>query len=451
MTGDRVQAKWEDGKMYFGKVLQVHEGIVIKMIRHWQSGSQDLCVCTSVCTQTWSMFYLMMVWSTLLLSELSGEGSVFCLFPSSYYCLLTKRLFIQRPDKPAEHNYDSSTDSSEAAEARRNRARKRLRDDDSVSQSSMSSPPSSPLTYSARKRPCRIVDSDSTETESDFDDPSHPHIREHQMMKPRGRGRSSSTEQENLLKPPVAPASDGECAPKMMDPSAEGGGVCPLPVAVSGSESEHPLPIKRGRGRPRKLREPYKLRKATMLDPVQENEVNALREGNVEAGGEEGGGKVVGGALLTPPSGDCTPHPKPIPKSAAPPVSPDKESPKQIPNPTPPETPQTDSHSESGILKRMLSQDESSTAAGQTKKTSPSQEGSNSPSSKKKSPVSSRTRAQTKFENVSSVQSLALHNIIHIHDCVILACTLQIFALIFQITKKVDKKDKKQGTHVRHE
>ena len=28
MVGDRVQAKWEDGKMYFGKVLQVYEGIV---------------------------------------------------------------------------------------------------------------------------------------------------------------------------------------------------------------------------------------------------------------------------------------------------------------------------------------------------------------------------------------------------------------------------------------
>ena len=26
MIGDRVQAKWEDGKMYFGKVLQVNEG-----------------------------------------------------------------------------------------------------------------------------------------------------------------------------------------------------------------------------------------------------------------------------------------------------------------------------------------------------------------------------------------------------------------------------------------
>lgn len=82
MIGDRVQAKWEDGKMYFGKVLQVHEGIVSKMVRHLQSGSQDLRVCASICTQTWSMFYLTMVWSTLLLSELSGEGSVLHLFVS---------------------------------------------------------------------------------------------------------------------------------------------------------------------------------------------------------------------------------------------------------------------------------------------------------------------------------------------------------------------------------
>ena len=279
-------------------------------------------------------------------------------------------------------------------EARRSRARKRLRDDDSASQSSMSSPPSSPLTFSTRKRPCRIVDSDSTETESDFDDPSHPHIGE-RRMKPRGTGTGSK--QEYPVKP-VTTSSDGEYAPKRMDPGSEGGERS-LSAGVSGSESEQPIPVKRGRGRPRKLREPYKLRKGAMLEPLQENEVKESRKG-VGAGGD--GGKAVGGALLTPPSGGCTPHPKPvIPKPAAPPISPDKESPKQIPNPTPPETPQTDSHSESGILKRMLSQDESPTAAGQTKKTPPSQEGSTSPSSKKKSPVSSRTRAQTKFENVS--------------------------------------------------
>ena len=260
----------------------------------------------------------------------------------------------------------------------------------------MSSPPSSPLTFLARKRPRRIIDSDSTETESDFDDPSHPHIGEHQM-KPRSTGTSS--ERKYTLKP-VTTSSDVEYTPKMMDPSSEGG-ECSLSAVVSGSESEQPIPLKRGRGRPRKLREPYKLRKAAMLEPVQENEVKGLSD-SVGAGSE--GGKVVGGALLTPPSGDCTPHPRPIPKPAVLPISPNKESPKQIPNPTPPETPQTDSHSEGGILKRMLSQDESPTAAGQTKKTPPSQEGSTSPSSKKKSPVSSRTRAQTKFENVSKVQ-----------------------------------------------
>ena len=237
-----------------------------------------------------------------------------------------------------------------------------------------------------------MVDSDSTEAESDFDDSSHPHIGERQV-KQRSTGTSSGGEHSH--KPPP---SDGEHAPKMMDHSSEGGGECSLTAAavVSGSdESEHPIPVKRGRGRPRKLREPYKLRKGAMLEPVQENEA---RE-NVEAGE---GGKVMGGALLTPPSGDCTPHSKPpIPKPVTPSVSSDKELTKQIPNPTPPETPQTDSHSESGILKRMLSQDESPIAASdQTKKTPPTQEGSTSPSSKKKSPVSSRTRAQTKFENV---------------------------------------------------
>lgn len=36
VVGDRVQAKWEDGKMYFGKVLKVHEGM-------WLA-----CMCTCV-------------------------------------------------------------------------------------------------------------------------------------------------------------------------------------------------------------------------------------------------------------------------------------------------------------------------------------------------------------------------------------------------------------------
>ena len=310
-----------------------------------------------------------------------------------YFFVLT-----QRPDKPIEHHYDSSTDSSEAAEARRSRARKRMRDDDSASQSSMSSPPSSPLTYSGRKRPYRMVDSDSTETESDFDDSSHPHKIGERQMKQRGTGTSSGGEQSH--KPPPF---DGEYAPKMADHSSERGGECSLIAAavVSGSdESEHPIPVKRGRGRPRKLREPYKLRKGAMLEPVQENEAReSVPQGAAASGGE--GGKVMGGALLTPPSGDCTPHSKPpIPEPEAPSVSPNKELTKQIPNPTPPETPQTDSHSESGILKRMLSQDESPMASDQTIKTPPTQEGSTSPSAKKKSPVSSSTRAQTKFENV---------------------------------------------------
>ena len=240
-----------------------------------------------------------------------------------------------------------------------------------------------------------MIDSDSTETESDFDDPGHLHTGEC-PLKPRGT--STSSEGEYTLKPTAA-SSDGEytSTPKLMDSSSEGGAYSVTGV-MSGSEGEQPIPLKRGRGRPRKLREPYKLRKAAKLEPVQEDEVKVPSEG---VGGE--GGKVVGGTLLTPPSGDCTPRLNPIPK----PLSPNKESPKQIPNPTPPETPQTNFHSESGILKRMLSQDESPTATDQAKKTPPTQEGSTIPSSKKKSPVSSRTRAQTKFENVSRVQSLS--------------------------------------------
>lgn len=313
---------------------------------------------------------------------------------------MTLFFFLQRPDKPAEHSYDSSAESSEAAEARRSRARKRLRNDDSASQSSVSSPPSSPLTLLPRKRPCRRIDSDSTETESDFDDPGHPHIGEC-PLKPTGSGTSSEGEYTLKL---VATSTEGECTPKMMDRSSERG-ECSLTPVVSGSESEQPVLLKRGRGRPRKLREPYKLRKPAKLEPVQEDEVKKSSE-DIERGNIGEGEREISGALPTPPSGDCTPHLNPIPKPAAPQISPNKESPKQIPNPTPPETPQINSHSESGILKRMLSQDESPIAADQTKKTPPSQEDATSPSSKKKSPVSSRTRAQTKFENVSKVQSL---------------------------------------------
>ena len=318
----------------------------------------------------------------------------------------------QRPDKPAEHSYDSSTESTEAAEARRSRARKRSRNDDSASQSSMSSPPSSPLTFSSRKRPCRRIDSDSTETESDFDDPSYPRIGE-RPLKQRSRGTSS--EGEYPIRP-VATSSEGEYTQKPMDSSSEGERT--MNPVVSGSESEQPISIKRGRGRPRKLREPYKLRKAAMLEPLQEDEV--VNEG---MGGDGGG--LVGGALLTPPPGD-TPRPKPTTKPTPPPLSPSKESPKQIPNPTPPETPQTDSHSDSGILKRMLSQDESPTAV---KKTPPSQEGSTSPPSKKKAPVSSRTRAQTKFENVRNVQSY--------YTCTVIWEILKLVRKVFTTTIKM--------------
>lgn len=70
MIGDRVQAKWEDGKMYFGKVLQVHEGI--KQMIKYMYGAKTACI--SVCAQIWSMFCSMMVWNTQLLLEQLGEG-----------------------------------------------------------------------------------------------------------------------------------------------------------------------------------------------------------------------------------------------------------------------------------------------------------------------------------------------------------------------------------------
>ena len=233
---------------------------------------------------------------------------------------------------------DSSQTSAEslvAVEARRSRAMKRSRNEDS--QSSMSSPPSSPLGPSGSKRPCRrMMDSDSaTETESDFDD---------------------------------AQVGEAECPLK--------------PAAASTSCSDGEQPSRRGRGRKPNTREPYRLRKVAKLEPLKEDEVKKS-------------GEVVedsGCGLLTPPSGDTPPVKPPT----DPPAPTNKDNHSQIPNPTPPETPlvQTDSHSDSGILKRMLSQEESS--ADSSKKSQPSSDSS----PRKKPPVSSRTRAQTKFENV---------------------------------------------------
>ena len=220
---------------------------------------------------------------------------------------------------------------------------KRSRNDDSTSQSSMSSPPSSPPLAHWSKRSCRrILDSDSTETESDFEDPHNPHIGE-SPLKPKE----------------VVTSSDGEQS------------------------------TKKTRRKKLTMREPYKLRKATKLEPLKEDEVKTPNDGM-----ESDGAGL--GALLTPPTGD-TSFTEPTPKPPPPPPQSKKESPKPIPNPTPPETPQTDSHSKSGILKRMLSQEDM--AAAETKKSEPGTEDATSPS-RKKPPVSSRTRAQTKFENV---------------------------------------------------
>lgn len=229
---------------------------------------------------------------------------------------------------------------------------KRSRNDDSASQSSMSSPPSSPAAPSWSKRPCRRIDSDSTETESDFEE-----LQKQPLL------------DECPLKPKATATSDGKQPPK--------------------------------RGRPGKhtLREPYKLRKVARLEPLKEDEVKASND-NMEKSG------VGLGALLTPPSGDIAPtKPDVKPPSVPAPAPPHGDkSPKQIPNPTPPETPQTDSNSDSGILKRMLSYEDTPTAAvDHHKKISQSSTTSDPPSSpsKNKPPVSSRTRAQTKFENVS--------------------------------------------------
>ena len=51
MIGDRVQAKWEDGKMYFGKVLQVYEGIE-QMISCVYGAKTCLCLYICLCSDT---------------------------------------------------------------------------------------------------------------------------------------------------------------------------------------------------------------------------------------------------------------------------------------------------------------------------------------------------------------------------------------------------------------
>ena len=187
------------------------------------------------------------------------------------------------------------------------------------------------------------MDSDSaTETESDFDDPQNLHTGE--------------TE-------------------------------CPLKSVAASTSSDGEQPAKRGKGRKPNSRDPYRLRKAAKLEPLKEDEVKTSDEG------VESSGRGLG-ALLTPPSSD-TPTIKP-PTNPPPPPPSSKDTLSQIPNPTPPETPHSDSHSDIDILKRMLSQEEST--VDNIKKSQSALDSS----SKKKPPVSSRTRAQTKFENVRS-------------------------------------------------
>lgn len=75
----------------------------------------------------------------------------------------------------SEHLCESS--SSATIMGRRQRAQKRHRSDDSASQTSLSSPPSSPIFVPKRVKSSRFLDDELTETESDMDD-GHVRIRE---------------------------------------------------------------------------------------------------------------------------------------------------------------------------------------------------------------------------------------------------------------------------------
>ena len=104
MIGDRVQAKWEDGKMYFGKVLQVYEGIVSKCSDICIQCQDRVYVCLYLCTQTRLMFCSTMVWSTLLPSDQSGEGSASTSLISQLIIVDKELLFFSYRDQTSQPN-----------------------------------------------------------------------------------------------------------------------------------------------------------------------------------------------------------------------------------------------------------------------------------------------------------------------------------------------------------
>lgn len=197
-----------------------------------------------------------------------------------------------------------------AMEARKRRAEKRQRNDDSTSQTSLSSPPSSPVFMPKKVKPSRI-DDDSTETESDVDDGRRIRIRERPFSK---RAQSSVVTDS----PTVATSSKG--GSKSSSPAS--------------SDSEQ---SRRSSRKYETLREPYKLRGVTQmsrLSPVDEDPTARSLTGS-------GSGSGLGSAFLTPPF-----ESQAVVKSSQMLLLSSSPSPRPSLGSTPPETPELSSRSQ---------------------------------------------------------------------------------------------------------
>ena len=199
-----------------------------------------------------------------------------------------------------------------AIDARKRRAEKRQRSDDSASQTSLSSPPSSPIFMPKKSKPLQCISDDSTETDSDVDDERRIRIREKPV--------STHTK-----------TTDTTAAA-----SSKGGSKSSSPIS---SDSEQPRPPSSRKKKYDTLREPYKLRgvvQMSRLSPVDEDPTASISTSS-EA--------QVGSAFLTPPFESQSlvkPTQQPLSSSSGP-------SPKPSLGSTPPETPKLGSHSQKSV------------------------------------------------------------------------------------------------------
>ena len=199
-----------------------------------------------------------------------------------------------------------------AIEARKRRAEKRQRSDDSASQTSVSSPPSSPIFMPKKSKPLQCISDDSTETESDFDDERRVRIREKPVS-----AQTKTTDSTAAV-------------------SSKGGSISSSPIS---SDSEQPRPPSSRKKKYDALREPYKLRGVVQmprLSPVDEDPTTSISTSF---------GAQVDSTFLTPPFESQSlvkPTQQPLLSSSGP-------SPKPSLGSTPPETPKPSSHSQKSV------------------------------------------------------------------------------------------------------